>query len=390
MASIEIHKSNIRSSSDLDVRREPHWGAPLETGLFLGFRKLDEDGAGTWIARQRDEDKRQKYESLGNVALVSYAVAATAARAWAKKLANGINADEVKTVGDACAAYVKARRRDKGDKNADTTAKIYARHVLSNKAFAGIELAKLKTNQILDWRAALVMNERSRNNILDTLRAALNHAVASEYVDGVRAIQWKKIAIQTTKGRRNVVLKPAQRAALLDALPPVIRPFIAALCLLPLRPGAMAQLTVGHIETHRVDGKVIAMLHVEFDKYNADRRIPLSAAALALLKENAKGKTPAAPIFADETGAAWTKDTWKGHMLAARKAAGLPANTVAYSLRHSTITDMLTAGVDSLTVARISGTSIQKIEEHYGHLLDKHGAEALEKLAALAVNLKTR
>jgi site-specific recombinase XerD len=52
----------------------------------------------------------------------------------------------------------------------------------------------------------------------------------------------------------------------------------------------------------------------------------------------------------------------------------------AYTLRHSVITDMLTGGMDSLTVARMAGTSLAMIEKHYGHLLHDHAAKAMAAL----------
>jgi site-specific recombinase XerD len=61
--------------------------------------------------------------------------------------------------------------------------------------------------------------------------------------------------------------------------------------------------------------------------------------------------------------------------------AELPANVTAYTLRHSVITDLIVSGLDVLTVARLSGTSVLMIEKHYGHLRAEHGAAGLATLA---------
>ena len=37
-------------------------------------------------------------------------------------------------------------------------------------------------------------------------------------------------------------------------------------------------------------------------------------------------------------------------------------------MRHSVISDLVHDGLDLLTVAQISGTSVAMIERHYGHL----------------------
>jgi len=53
-----------------------------------------------------------------------------------------------------------------------------------------------------------------------------------------------------------------------------------------------------------------------------------------------------------------------------------------YALRHSTITDMVQAGVDLATVSQLAGTSILMIQKHYGHLTAGQGATALQVLAS--------
>jgi hypothetical protein len=50
-------------------------------------------------------------------------------------------------------------------------------------------------------------------------------------------------------------------------------------------------------------------------------------------------------------------------------------------LRHSTITDLVSAGLPLLTIAQISGTSAEMIERHYGHLASDAAVKALGKLA---------
>ena len=59
----------------------------------------------------------------------------------------------------------------------------------------------------------------------------------------------------------------------------------------------------------------------------------------------------------------------------------LPPKATAYSIRHSTITDLIHAGVDSMTVAQLAGTSVAMIEKHYGHLTRDHARAALAALA---------
>jgi integrase len=122
-------------------------------------------------------------------------------------------------------------------------------------------------------------------------------------------------------------------------------------------------------------------LNIGADKAGADRRIMLPAGTAQFFAENCKDKLPSAPLFSRADGKAWGKDYWKKPVKAAAQAAGLPPEVTAYSLRHSVITDLIGAGLDVLTVARLSGTSIAMIEKHYGHLRAEHAAAALATLA---------
>jgi integrase len=187
-----------------------------------------------------------------------------------------------------------------------------------------------------------------------------------------------RVALRPAKnadGRREAYLDRDQRRALLKHAVADLSAYLRGLCLLPLRPGALAGLTVADFD------KRLSTLRIGKDKAGQDRRITLPPQTAAFVAEQAKGKTPAAPLFARADGKAWDKDSWKKPVKAAAMAAELPDSTTAYALRHSTITDLVSAGLDLLTVAQLSGTSVAMIEKHYGHLQSKRAAEALAGLA---------
>jgi len=122
-------------------------------------------------------------------------------------------------------------------------------------------------------------------------------------------------------------------------------------------------------------------LTVERDKAGNGRKILVPAQTAAFLKEQVKDKLPAAPLFARAGGGHWNRDAWKVPIKAAVIAACLPAAATAYTLRHSTITDLVIGGLDLFTVAQVSGTSVPMIERHYGHLQRERAAAALAELA---------
>jgi integrase len=175
--------------------------------------------------------------------------------------------------------------------------------------------------------------------------------------------------------RRNIYLDRDQRRVLIDALPSDLAVFVRGLCAMPLRPGALAALTVADFDHRRRE------LVIGKDKAGQTRRILLPESTAVMLKAQAKDKLPAAYLFTRADGEQWNKDSWKGPIKDAVLAAELPEGTTAYTLRHSTITDLVTGGLDLLTIAQVSGTSVRMIEKHYGHLRGEYAAKALAALA---------
>ena len=137
----------------------------------------------------------------------------------------------------------------------------------------------------------------------------------------------------------------------------------------------MASLTAGDFD------KRTRELTVGKDKNGKPRRIQVPQEAASLLASEAEDKLPNAPLFMRVNGHAWDRHSWKRPIAASVAASGLPADATAYTLRHSTITDLVRAGLPLLTIAQISGTSVEMIERHYGHLASDAAIEALSQLA---------
>ena len=208
------------------------------------------------------------------------------------------------------------------------------------------------------------------------LRAALNKVLAPGAPDTEAAWQEALKPIRNADRQRTLYLDRSQRRALLDNAPGEAVHFLKALCLLPLRPGAVATLNAGDFD------KRTRELTIGKDKSGRPRRVLLPGDATELFTAQAKDKLPAAPLFARANGKRWNKESWKVPMRAAVVAAMLPPEATAYTLRHSTITDLVNAGLPILTIAQISGTSVEMIERHYGHL---HQSAATDALAGLGL-----
>lgn len=391
----------VSGRAKLPPRREPYW-AKIGNGQHVGYRR-SEDGGGAWIARAYDAGTRSRaYRALGDLAGVTgadqYDAAVRLAREWFTHIEQGGSTD-ARTVGDACARYVAHIRETKGDKAAGVAAQRLAALVASDH-IARIELAKLQERHVKDWRKRLELTPckapaRGKNCRVKTpqpeprprtpatlnrdmtyLRAALNLAKADRLL--VTDMAWCRalLPVKGAERRRDTYLTRDQRRALLDAIIcPSLRALVACLCVLPLRPGAIAGLTVGDFDARA------GTLRVSTDKAGQGRRLLLPDTAAELLRSQAKGKLPRAPLLSRPDGSPWDKDSWKRPVKAAVIAAGLPADAVLYSLRHSAITDLVSGGLDLMTVAQIAGTSARMIELHYAHLQADRARDALAGLA---------
>jgi integrase len=251
-----------------------------------------------------------------------------------------------------------------------------------------IELFKLSRDHLAGFRRRVVSTpvkvsksgeERARskdtvNRDVATLRAALNYAFAHGKAPSDTAWREPLKAFKGVSKRRTLYLDRSQRRALIQEAPTDLARFLTALSMLPLRPGALAALRVRDF-----DGR-LRVLTVSRDKSGRDRKIKLPPQCAALLDAAAHGKPTTDPLFTREDGAAWNKDSWYVPIKDAVKATGLPASATAYTLRHSVISDLVHSGLDLLTVAQISGTSVAMIEKHYGHLRENITESALASL----------
>lgn len=382
----------VAAREKLTPRRGPYWHR-LSKGCHVGFRRMAASGHGSWLARARDEEAsvQHLYKPLGDFLEVAdhlrFDAAAKAAQAWFEHLGRGGIAGDA-TVADACSRYVKHLRTHKTERAANDAEARFKSYVLNKPRLASTELTKLTPTQLEAWRNSLkelptrsgarrgeLRSESTLNRDMTCFRAALNLAFMDGLVTSDFAWRSKLRPVKNADRRRELYLDRTQRLRFIQKAPPDLAAFLRGLCQLPLRPGALAKLTAGDYD-HRLN-----VLRIGQDKAGKDRRIKMPEITAALFAEACKGKLPSAPLFSRADGKAWNKDAWKGPVKDTVTAAKLPAETTAYTLRHSVISDLVHDGLDLLTVAQISGTSVVMIERHYGHLRSEVAASALAKLA---------
>ena len=384
----------VEGRNKLAARTTPYW-QKISNGCALGFRKMSKQSEGTWLAQFYDPStQKQIRQSIGSfsefVPNLRFDQAKKKAENFFQHLKQGGN-HAVLSVKDACKRYCTALVEKGEVKNSSDIEGRFHRWVYEDK-ISNIHLTKLNKKHLDDWRNQLaktdvVINPYSKtpytrvravstlNRDMAALKAALNYAKENGWV--TTDIAWKKPlqTIQNATGRRTDTLDRVQRDSLISEASDDLGAYLKGLSLVPLRPGALANLLVSNLDNKN------GILTIELDKGKGQRRILLPSKTFEFFKNQTTNKLPNAPLFSRADGAAWNKDSWKKPIKTAVTKANLPSTTSAYTFRHSTITELVTGGLDLLTVAQLSGTSVAMIEKHYGHFRAEHASKALEKLA---------
>lgn len=365
----------------LPQRREPYWER-LSRGAAIGYRKPAK-GPGTWIARWRDEDGKQRYRALGE--FDGYDAAAGAARQWVTSCEGGVT-HKATTVKEACEAYV-AMLRAEGRKDTAADAAGRFTRLVYEQSVGKLALDKLKATQVRKWLNAQVVDDDaadeedvrkskdSANRNLATFKAALNYAMQNRLV--LTAAGWETVKPFPKVGarRKDAFLSIEQRKALLAACPDDLKLLVKGLLLTGARPGELASMNACDFDKRlgclTLTGKT------------GPRTVAISSAAIAFFSEISKDRIGAAPMLATAYGQRWNKDAWKKIFKEAASAAKLPDTVVLYSLRHTAISEMILAGMDSFIVAKLAGTSVAMIEKNYGHLKHSVITEKLDVVAML-------
>lgn len=384
--------SKVSERQALKPRRDPYW-QKLLAGCYLGFRKMTSGSAGNWSARYLDESQsppKQVYKLLGDYSdtpdHMRFDAAQRDAHEWFKHLGKG-GLPTVVTVKDACDKYVLHIAEKTSKKASDDAKARFESYVVDDKKLAATDLSKLTPAMVEAWRKRLrtrpttsgprrgeQRSDSSLNRDMTCFRAALNLAYRDGLVTSNFAWHSKLLPVKSADRKRETYLDLQQRRKLIAAAAPDLANLLRAMSLVPVRPGAIAALTVASYD------KRLKTLSIGKDKAGRDRKIALPDASAKFFAQQCKGKLPSAPLLARSNGKAWDKDVWKYPVKDAVKKAKLPIEATIYTLRHSAITDLIHSGLDTLTVAQLSGTSILMIERHYGHLTREHSKSALEKL----------
>jgi integrase len=371
------NKVDTKAKRDrLPKRREPYWHK-LRLGGYLGYRV----GAigGSWIARYRDEDGKQNYKSLVlpfHLPQNEYDAATAEATKWFDGIDKG-NRAKPGTIQEAADNYVEYLAHGKGKQAANDAQGRINLHILPKLPDTSLE--RLSTKQVRSWHQSFIVegspeevrkSKATANRNLTTLKAMLNLAYQEELVQS--KIAWTKVKkFKDTHKARDDFLKRAQVKRLIEVAEGHFKILLTAGALTGARYGELTKLKVGDLDKHH------DLLNIPKDKTKA-RVFPLTKQTKAFFTEQAKGKLPEAPLFTKNGVDPWGSGNQTKLMREAVTKAGLPSSVVFYTLRHSFIADLIN-DMSIFNIAKITGTSIEMIEKHYGKLFKDRVIEVLER-----------
>jgi integrase len=424
--SADLRLQDRSARARLKVRHSPYWRAICE-GHHIGYRK----GArfGVWMARYRPPGhgngiKRTlgAADDLGDAnghTILNWRQALDKATHWFELQQKGgpetaLNPDI--TVAEAVDAYITmrdARRASQAGREvrSDASHKL-TRHVLNDGHLARLPLANLTEADLKAWQLRILRKRTSIQRIVNDLKAALNAAWAEHRralpsdlpVVIKHGLIVEAPAVARAKARDNQILADEQVRRIVAAALDLDADFGRLVMLLAATGARFAQLRrmcVGDVQAGQ--GRVMVPESFKGKKHaTAYIRVQVGADTLRVLAPAIEGRSPSAPLLerwrhvqvktedrrnATEVWERGERGPWGTASEMTRlwhqacAAAEVPASTIPYALRHSSIVRGLRFGLPIRLVAALHDTSVAMIERHYSRWI----TEGLDELAARAV-----
>jgi integrase len=392
--------SRKRERQRLPIRREPYW-IPLTKGAALGFRR----GPDSWVLRYTDRATgKSRYSALEEPNL-DFDEAKQKAESELSRL-TGAPVRNIKreTVRAALEAYLDdLRRHDRGQ--AAEGAQWRFRKYVYDDPLADIPLERATRDDFEEWRERQRSGRENRtvNRQVRSVKAGLNRAVELGHVGNPLAWKLKALADDTEDTSETAVfLTPAQRKAIMAAADPSTGYFLRGIELTGARPRELAAAIVSDF-----DGTALRLAHRKGRPAKLRARyVTLGLQGVEFFAKLAEGKPGSEPLFKPERLEAdnnrkpdepdqrvWTTYLWGRRVRTAinkqntetkADAEKVPRAASAYSFRHSRISEMLQVhGIDPITVAQQTGTSVVMIEKYYFRFIASAMRERLASIGDL-------
>ncbi|MDH0125789.1 site-specific integrase [Brucella intermedia GD04153] len=405
-----------------------HWRS-VSADVHLGYRKGKR--AGRWFVRWRLPDGRYKQESIGaaddglsadGVETLNFEQAKNKAAQHVeqeRKRERDAGKEPIPTVREVVETYAAKRKaraeKQEGARPRDAEGR-FKLHVFEHPV-SERRLDKLTDEDLAEWRSSLPESLASSTvrRIINDVRAALNAVpikilkrLPPAYLTMVR-FGLKANEAEPVAARDGAALPDADVRRIIEAARAVddqdnwngdLFRLILVLAATGARFSQVRRLQVGDVQQEQSRLMVPTSRKGQGQKRATHTGVKVGIDVMEALRPAIAGRRPADPLLErwkhrqerPEEGAkpVWVRaarNTWNSPAELTRpwtqiiERAGLPADTVPYSLRHSSIVRALRAALPVRLVAQLHDTSDKMIERHYASAI----VNALDDLAALAV-----
>jgi integrase len=372
--------STKHAREKLAVRVEPYW-QKLGIGAYLGLRRGELGDS--WRARYRTRDGKQNYAVLEDAS--DFDSAKLAAEKWFAQLSgSGVKTVRGGTVRDALDAYL-TYLENQGRADTAKAARTAFGTVAFKDPIAKLTFAKITREDVNAWRERVRLGRdgkgiepRTVNRYVGGVRAGVRRAMKEGFTGNAAAWAVDPLADDIDSGGTTetaVFLTPEHRAAIIANAGPAAAALFRAMEATGARPKELAAATVGDFD--KAHGTVILRHRKGRPARVRLRTVVLDVGGLAVFTAQAKSKLPGALLFPRPDGERWTRWDWADEFNAAvkkhhdtlrpaQKAQRIPDDARPYSFRHSRISELLQRhGIDPVTVAEQTGTSVRMIEKAY-------------------------
>jgi len=386
----------------LKIRGKPYYRV-IERGLHLGYRRLGDGQAGTWVARFYVGEQSYEVQKIGiaddvsdadGVAVLDFWQAQDKARrAMVERAHRALGKHGPITIGDVMDEYLAYLD---GHKKSGSDAR-YRDSALIRPVLGDIEVNKLTADHLREWMMQMARTparlrtreglkqqyasldstgakrrrKASANRTLAILKAALNHAWREGKVPSNAA--WSRVRpFENVNTARIRYLTIAEAKRLINACDPDFRLLVQA----ALETGArLGELVALEVHDFNPDTGTLA---IRTSKSGKSRHVVLTEEGAEFFAQVCAGRPGHATMFVKADGEPWGRGHQGPLMAAACKRTKITPPIGFHGLRHTWASLAVMAGVPLLVVAKNLGhRDTRMVEMHYGHLAPSYVADAI-------------
>jgi len=386
----------------LKIRGKPYYRA-IERRLHLGYRRLGDGQAGTWVSRHYVGEQSYEVQKIGiaddvsdadGAAILDFWQAQDAARkAMVERARRAHGKHGPVTVADAMDEYLAYL--DGHKKSGDDARYRDRAHI--RPTLGDIEVGKLTADRLRKWMADMAKTparlrtreglkqqyasldsaeaKRARkvtvNRTLIVLKAALNLAWREGKV--ASNAEWSRVTpFENVNIARIQYLKIDEAKRLINACDPDFRLLVQA----ALETGArLGELVALQVHDFNPDTDTLA---IRTSKSGKARHVVLTEEGAAFFKQICAGRPGHATMLLRADGQPWGRAQQSPLMRAACKHAKITPAINFHGLRHTWASLAAMAGVPLMVMAKNLGhRDTRMVEMHYGHLAPSYVADAI-------------